>query len=144
MIHEPLYERPKEAVKDIVDQLPVNYGNVVHEHGSEATMSPRSPSPKKKLNEPITPLKKSQIYDAEQEVVSQEIWFTLKKYNLKAKPQIDCQQLPRNIRKAIDKFNEDNFVQVDFEKAIMLAAAQGNNFPANLPLQINGNQAHLG
>ena len=34
--------------------------------------------------------------------------------------------LPKTLRKVIEKYNEDGFIQIDAEKALMLANAQGN------------------
>ena len=52
---------------------------------------------------------------------------TLKKFeDLTNKPQVDTNSLPRNVRKAMEKFNEDGFIQLDVDKALMLANAQGN------------------
>ena len=51
----------------------------------------------------------------------------MKKFeDLSNKPQVDANSLPRNVRKAMEKFNEDGFIQLDVEKALMLANAQGN------------------
>ena len=57
-------------------------------------------------------------------LICQEAWFTLKKFvDFTNKPQVDTNSLPRNVRKAMEKFNEDGFIQLDVEKALMLANA---------------------
>jgi len=56
---------------------------------------------------------------------------------LKKKIEIKEEDLPRNVRKAMEKFNEDNFVKVDLEKAMMLANSQGNT-ALSMNMQING------
>ena len=58
-------------------------------------------------------------------------WFILKKFQLKRPPEIDDSKLPRNVRRVMEKMNEDNFIQLDAEKAMMLANAQGNPITNN-------------
>ena len=60
-------------------------------------------------------------------LICQEAWFTLKKVeDYTNRPQIDVNSLPKTLRKVIEKYNEDGFIQIDAEKALMLANAQGN------------------
>ena len=43
--------------------------------------------------------------------------------------------MPKNLKKYIDKMQEDRFVQLDYEKAVILAQAQGTAL--NMPLDLN-------
>ena len=43
-------------------------------------------------------------------IVCEEEWFVLKKFQLKKLPEIDDSKLPRNVRRVMEKMNEDNFI----------------------------------
>ena len=66
-----------------------------------------TPSPKVKgTTKYITP----KHYIKPNNIVCVEEWFTLKKFQLKKAPQIDDSKLPRNVRRVMEKMNEDNFI----------------------------------
>lgn len=91
------------------------------------------PSAKKTLKKSPSQSSTSNLFGLEKakrnrnNLICLEAWFTLKKIeDFTNKPQVDANNLPRNVRKVMEKFNEDGFIQLDVEKALMLANAQGN------------------
>lgn len=90
------------------------------------------------LSEPPSSSGKSSVKPINN-VVCEEEWFVLKKFQLKKALVIDDSKLPRNIRKVMEKLNVDNsFIELDAEKALMLAYAQGNPISNNGSVAIPG------
>ena len=76
---------------------------------------PSSSKPKAAAADP--PAQKPASHPAQQpstkptnHIVCEEEWFVLKKFQLKKLPEIDDSKLPRNVRRVMEKMNEDNFI----------------------------------
>ena len=74
--------------------------------------------------------------------VWKDLWFTLKKFELKKKHPIDDSKLPLKVRKAVKKLEEDGFIDVDVEKAMMIANAQG--VASNVNMQLGNISPQIG
>lgn len=65
-------------------------------------------------------------------LVDVEDWFTLRKFELKNKKPIEVDpNIVKKLKKYMEKQNDGNFVELDMEKALILAQNQNVNFASS-------------
>ena len=69
---------------------------------------------------------------ADKTLIDVEDWFTLRKFELKNKQKIEVDpNIVKKLKKYMEKQNDGNFVELDMEKALILAQNQNVNFASS-------------